>query len=338
MININILTYLDHNLFSQQLDLNRFSKEYCFFENSTLDIEWDMVVVFEDIKTLKKIKCREGGLVFIAAEPPMGTVYSNIFLKQFDFIFTAHPKIKKLKNINRKQYFNDWHFGLDATSKNHKYGFDEISNMKLPNKTKNISIITSSLAVLPIHLKRLDFIAKIKQTFGDDIDYFGRGFNFINDKADAILPYRFHICIENTNNDDLWTEKLSDPFIGFSIPIYFGCSNMEKYFPKDSYFHLDINDLDGAVLLLKKILSDPIKSYNEKIDKLIVARNLVINDYNIYPMLSNLYQSKKSKLGGIQTVNIKPNSDSKEFLIRNYKLRLERFLFKKYYSIKNKFK
>lgn len=335
MVYINILTYLNHNLFDQQLDKNRFSDNYCFYENSTLDIEWDVVVVFEAITVPMNIKCKRGGLVFIGGEPPMGSVYSTSFLKQFDTIFTAHPQIKNFKNIIRQQYFNDWHFGFNYSNKEHNYTFEEIVRMQNPNKTKNISIITSSLAVLPFHLKRLDFIDKIKQTFGNEIDYYGRGFNFVNDKADAILPYRFHICVENTSINDLWTEKFADPLLGFSVPIYIGCANMEEYFPKDSFYYLNINDIDGAVNILNKILEDPVKCYNEKLDKLIQARNLLINDYNIYPTLVNFYLSQEHNFGNVITSTIKPNFDSVEFTIRNYKLRLFRFIYKKYATLKN---
>lgn len=338
MVHINVITYLNHSLFDQQLDKNRFSKEYSFYENSTLDIEWDMVIVFEAIIAPKTIKCKKGGLVFIGGEPPMVSVYTTSFLNQFDIIFTAHPKIKNFKNIIRQQYFNDWHFGFDYSNKKHKHTFEEIVEMKIPNKTKNISIITSSLAVIPFHLKRLDFITKIKQTFGNEIDYYGRGFNFVNDKADAILPYRFHICIENTSINDLWTEKFADPLLGYSIPIYIGCANMDEYFPKDSFYYLNINDIDGAVTLLNKILAEPVKCYNEKLGELLQARNLLVNNYNIYPTLVNLYLSQESNFGNVETYTIKPNFDSFEFVIKNYKLRLERFIHKKYSNLKNTLK
>ena len=51
----------------------------------------------------------------------------------------------------------------------------------------------------------------LKQHFGDAIDFYGRGHNFIPFKDDALMPYRFHICIENCQVNDLWTEKLADP-------------------------------------------------------------------------------------------------------------------------------
>lgn len=337
MININILTYLDYNLFDQQLDLNSFSN-FCFFENSDLDIEWDMLVVFEDLKFPKKIKCRKGGLVFIAAEPSMSSVYSNIFLKQFDTLFIAHPNHKNKNNLIHKQFYNDWHFGFDFKSKSYKYTFDEIQNLSIPNKTKNISVITSSQAKLPLHLKRLDFIQKIKKVFGDEIDYYGHGFNPIDDKADALLPYRFHICIENECTYDLWTEKFSDPLIAFSVPIYIGCINMENYFPKDSFFQLDINNIDESVALLSEILSNPSKHYNDKLEQLLYSRSLLIEKYNIYPTLVDLFCTKKLSLGDVLISEINPNQSYYQHTLLNYKLRLKRFLFKRFFIFKNFFK
>lgn len=338
MVFINILTYLNHKLFEQQFDELKFSKNYSFYENSTLDIEWDLVVVFEAINKPINIRHKKGGLIFIAGEPPMGSVYTRKFLNQFDFIYSVHKKNRNFKNIIRKQFFNDWHFGFNHSSLSHKYSFEEIKTLKKSIKTKNISIITSSLAVFPIHIKRLDFISKLKETFGDEIDYFGRGFNFIDDKADAILPFRFHICIENNFTNDLWTEKFADPLLGYSIPIYIGCPNINKYFPDDSFYSLDISDFKASVLLIKEILSDPEKFYNQKIDNLLVARSLLINEHNIYPTLIKLYENHESNFGEIISTEINPNFNSIDYKLRNLKLRLIRFIYRKYSMLLKIFK
>lgn len=337
MININILTYLDYNLFDQQFDKTRFSGEYCFYENSSLDIEWDMVVIFEDIKEIKTIRCKKGGLVFISAEPPMSSVYSYRFLNQFDIICSKHSRIKYLKKTWLSlQYVYDWHLGKDPIAKSYKYSFEEIKYMDMPSKTNNISVITSSHAMLPFHHKRLDFLEKIKHVFEDKIDFYGRGFNPIDYKADGILPYRFHICIENASITDYWTEKFADPLLGYSIPIYIGCTNMKKYFPEDSFYTLNINDVSGAITLLNKILADPEKLYNEKIKYLINSRELLIEKYNIYPTLIELYSTNIFNLNSFITTKIKPNFSFFEYAFLNYNLRLKRLLYKIYYNIKKR--
>lgn len=333
MIKINILTYLEHNLFYQQLDLKRFSKHFCFYENSDMDIEWDMVVVFESVKLIKQIKCKKGGLIFIAAEPPMSSVYSDAYLNQFDILFISHPKHKKKKNLIFNQFYNDWHFGLNHKTKTRKYKFDQIKNLKIPKKNKNISVITSSQKKLPMHLKRVKYLEKLQNTFKNKIDFYGRGTNPVNDKADALLPYRFHICIENECTKDLWTEKFSDPLLAYSVPIYIGCTNMTKYFPENSFYQLNINDYEQSTDLLKKILSNPLLYYNKKLPQLLIARDLLINKYNIYPTLVDLYNGDKIKLGAPKLYKLKSMNLYFQNIFLNYKLRLKRKIYKMYFNL-----
>ncbi len=334
MININVLTYLDYNIFDYQLDKKKFAKDFCFYENSSLDIRWDMVVVFEDISRTHNIRCKKGGLIFISAEPPISSVYSNRFLKQFDIIYSVHPGVKRLKKIHFPyQYFYDWHFGKNPKLQTYKFSFDEILKLEIPIKTKNISVITSSQAKFPLHLKRLEFIEELKKTFDGQIDFFGRGSNEIVYKSDGILPYRFHICIENQCLDNYWTEKFADPLIGYSIPIYCGCTNMDTFFNKDSFISLNINDINKSKELIASILEDPINIYNDKMSKLKLARNLLINEYNIFPTLACLYKSNQANLSDFQKIIIKPNHLFPEHSLLNYNLRFKRYFLKKINTI-----
>lgn len=334
MVKVNILTYLGYNLFDQQLDLNRYGGEFSFYENSELDVVWDLIVVFEDISLPKSLKVRKGGLVFIAAEPPMSSVYTSRYLSQFDTLFVAHPRHKSRRNVVYKQFFNDWHFGLDFKTKKYKYSFENIRNLTLPVKSKNISVITSSQAKLPGHLLRLDFLRRIQEVFRDEIDFFGHGSNPVDDKADALLPYRFHICIENEVLCDLWTEKFADPVLAFSVPIYIGCVNMGDYFPRNSFYQLDLGNWDESVALLTKILSDPVKHYNDKLDSLHLSRRLLIEKYNIYPTLVDLFHSKVGSLGNGVETRILPNHSTFAFTFLNNMLRFRRFLFKRVFFFK----
>ena len=51
--------------------------------------------------------------------------------------------------------------------------------------------------------------------------------------GDSKLPLfesMFHICIENISQKNWFTEKLIDPILRKSIPIYIGCPNINNYF------------------------------------------------------------------------------------------------------------
>lgn len=53
---------------------------------------------------------------------------------------------------------------------------------------------------------------------------------FLEDKADALKDYRFHITIENSQTYGYYTEKLVDCFSTYTIPIYWGCLDIAEYF------------------------------------------------------------------------------------------------------------
>lgn len=94
--------------------------------------------------------------------------------------------------------------------------YDDLKGLKTPTKTKLLSVIISDKSFTEGHLKRHDFLQAIKKHFGDQLDIFGRGFNYVNDKWDAIADYKYHVAIENSQYPHYWTEKLADAFLGWS--------------------------------------------------------------------------------------------------------------------------
>jgi len=97
-------------------------------------------------------------------------------------------------------------------------------------KTKLVSAISSAKAFLPGHVTRLEFINSIK----DKVDLFGRGINEIPSKLDGLAEYAFSVAIENVYTDDYYfSEKIVDCFLTGTVPIYYGCPNIHKFFNMD---------------------------------------------------------------------------------------------------------
>ena len=188
-LRINILTPFPFVTFNRQKPVILEDEGFSFFENGSLEESWDMVVVYEGIKDIKKIKCKKGGLVFISGEPPFSQQYSTMFLNQFDHLITSHPKIRHVDNHLSQQAL-PWHFGLNYNAKKFTYNYDDLIKMPLPLKIKCISFITSNKRMMPGHKKRMIFLEALKYEFGDAIDIFGKGINPIDDKASALLPYQ----------------------------------------------------------------------------------------------------------------------------------------------------
>ncbi len=68
----------------------------------------------------------------------------------------------------------------------------------------------------------------------------------VPDKAKFIENYRFNIAFENTETEGYITEKLTDPLLAGTIPIYWGAPDVLRDFNADCFIHArDFKDLDA---------------------------------------------------------------------------------------------
>lgn len=80
----------------------------------------------------------------------------------------------------------------------------------------------------------------------------------VTDKLDFIKNYKFYLAIENMKAPGYVTEKLLEPFVARTVPIYWGCSDWaKKEFGEGGYIDLsDFETLDRAVDYIRKVDSD----------------------------------------------------------------------------------
>lgn len=313
---VNVIHPFAKTLFLQYKDFFDFDGRIEFQENDYSNRMWDLVIIFEGLNKPVTITCRTGNLMFMSGEPEETTSYSSKFIKQFEIAYSIHKVAKTNMQYQAKQHFNDWHFGYNHSSGTFKYTYKELKNLPKPEKTRPISIVCSNLQQLPLHAKRLKLIEEIKKHFSKHVDFYGRGFNFIEDKADALLPYRFHICIENTKQRGLWTEKLADPFLAYTVPIYDGCLDVLDYFSSNSLHLINVNNIEDSLNKIEKILHTSEKQYEDKLESIIESRSKVINEYSMYGEIRNIAKRVENKTPEYRKYTIEPNST---FLSSKYK-------------------
>jgi hypothetical protein len=119
-----------------------------------------------------------------------------------------------------------------------------------------------------------------------EMELFGRGIRPVDDKADALDPFRYHLAIENFYGHHHWTEKLADPFLGACMPIYYGCPNAEDYFPEKSFLRVDIVDVDDAVEIIRKAVRDNL--WEKNINAILESRRRVVEEYAPIAQISRL--------------------------------------------------
>jgi hypothetical protein len=251
--------------------------------------ECDYWFVCENLKRTETTLCPRSNVIFITGEPPEIRRYNPLFLRQFSRVLTSQPVILH-RNVVQTQTGLPWYVGvryrksIRSFGSEHSRSYDVLKSIKAVKKTKMMSVITSDKVAIKGHRKRLEFVQKLEKRFGDQIDVFITSRDDLEDKWDAIAPYKFHIAIENTVCRDYWTEKLADAYLGLSYPIYHGCPNLNAYFPSDSFSAIDINDFEGSAKIIESLLQ--LDVYQERLSSLQVAKDLVLDKYNLFALMA----------------------------------------------------
>jgi hypothetical protein len=245
--------------------------------------EYDWLVVIDDVSRAHRasaevLACADPHTMLVTTEPPTITSYGRKFCRQFAHVLTSQPP-QALPHPNRiySQTGNLWFNGLS---------FDELLHPKLPEKTEIISTVCSTKQQKhTIHNARARFTEWLQERL-PDLTRVGHGHRFVKEKHEVLVPYRFHLAIENYIGPHHWTEKLSDPFLSMSVPIYYGCPNIADYFPEDSYVAIDIKQPEAALERIRTILADP-DAYAKRLEALREAKRRVMYEYNLIAMLSD---------------------------------------------------
>ncbi len=152
-----------------------------------------------------------------------------------------------------------------------------------PIKTKIMSLMVSEKMDQLGHTYRHQLVNKILET-NLPIDIYGRGcrfYSFLGDdrvkgEFSEIEPYEnydFHVCIENIPLNHYFSEKIMNPLLTSTTPVYLGCRNIDSYF-KDSVIVLTGN-INRDMDLLNNICREPEK-YKKAIDVQMVKDRIYL--------------------------------------------------------------
>ena len=238
--------------------------------------ECDYVVMLNNnMKCESIVKCPSKNIWALMQEPYVKGFTDwmveghNYFYK----VYTNHIPFKNSKYIVSHPAV-PWHVNRS---------FDQLSVMDIPNKSKTISWIVGNARDLPGHYQRLSFLKFIQDKSPVDIDLFGRAVRVIDDKWDGLVSYKYSLVIENSCSTDYWTEKLADCFLTWTIPFYYGCTNLEEYFPQESFIRVNINEPDTAMDQIKSAIKN--NEWEKRLPALKKAREQVLNQYQMFPHL-----------------------------------------------------
>jgi len=200
-------------------DISNFTpEEPIFFTNSSL--------IFAD----GNHKMNIGLLLEPPSIEPQNYKLAPNLLDRFDRILTYE---KNLLEINEKFKFFP-HGGC----------WIKPEDRKIYPKNKLISILASEKNFSSGHQLR----HKVISEWVGELEVFGRGYKSIPYKLPALQDFMFSFVIENCKIDYYFTEKLIDCLVTGTIPIYFGCPSIDKFFNTDGFIIFDsIEDLPNIL-------------------------------------------------------------------------------------------
>jgi hypothetical protein len=171
--------------------------------------------------------------------------------------------------------------------------YDELMSMPMPVKDKNIAWIVGDARELPGHLDRWSFLNFLTNDGSSGIDLFGRAVRPIKDKWEGLSTYRYALAIENTSHHDYWTEKLADCFLAWTVPLYYGCTNIERYFPSDALIRIDIRKHGKCLEYIRDVVKNDDRE--RRLPALEEARHLVLTKYQLFPYMAQLIRGLPDK-------------------------------------------
>ncbi|MGB0597259.1 MAG: glycosyltransferase family 10 domain-containing protein [Rubripirellula sp.] len=250
---------------------------------------FDAWVVLDNPPMPVTATCNRENLFFVSWEPPEIRTFHRGFLTQFRWVQTCHPC--KHPGLIESQQSQPWHAGVEvADGFLPNLDYDQLARMSPPEKSELVSVIISNKVTTEAHRQRLEFVRMLKSRLGDKLHVYGRGHNDIADKWVALKDYRYHIVLENASRRNYITEKLTDAFLGYCFPFYFGAPNAHDYFPSESFAAIDVFRIDEAIeTICSLIASDRDVQRRSAIER---ARQVVLGELNLFPMLANLVRDK----------------------------------------------
>jgi hypothetical protein len=133
----------------------------------------------------------------------------------------------------------------------------------------------------------------------------------LGDSKNPLFESQFHICIENSKQKNFFTEKLIDCFITKTVPIYYGCENIEEYF--DTEGMLFIKDFKDTIKVCNDLNEETYQKmlphievnyrkafeYSNLLDNLTKTLNRILNP----PFFSIVIPAYESKGRGVEFLN-----------------------------------
>lgn len=290
-IQVKLLSRLPGELWRHQFPSGepRWGRCRFLFDRGARDYDW--LLVYDDIPpdagqnrntACEALVCPASNTLLVTTEPSSIKTYGIAFTGQFGAVITSQESwaLPHPQRIYTQPALH-WFYGVGSR---HITPFDEIESASHAPKSRAIAMVFSPKRQRhTLHHRRFQFMHRLMELL-PEMEVYGRGARPLDDKAEAVDAYRYHVAVENYIGHHHWTEKLADAFLGLALPFYCGCPNAADYFPQESFIPIDMNDPEAAAHRIRQAIAD--NEYEKRLPALLEARRRVMHEYNLFALVS----------------------------------------------------
>lgn len=178
--------------------------------------------------------------------------------KQFDAVITYDEDI--LKQCDNSFFLE---FG---TAWVHDFDFKTVKKFQVSHLAGFKEITEGHLLRKKVHYKQ-NRITLAKDFYISQHGGVENSFNnkFLGESKNPLFESQYHLCIENSRQKNFFTEKLIDCLITKTIPIYWGCDNIENFFDTNGFFI--VNSFEEIINICNSLTEETYESKKEYIEK-----------------------------------------------------------------------
>ena len=242
--------------------------------------DYDWFVVYDDLPrsrgerfpvSREPLACPARNTILMTYEPSSVKFYGDDYTNQFAHVLTSHePDVLSHAGRHDAPPVGKWIYGSVA---------DALRHSSPPEKDAQVCIFLSTKRMShTLHGKRFAFQRALTRLL-PELDVYGRGIRQVEKKAECLDRYRYTVAMENHVGPHHWTEKLSDSFLGYCLPFYFGCPDAATYFPEDSFIPIDMDDPQAAADTIREAVAGD--EYRRRLPAINEARRRVLEEYNL---------------------------------------------------------
>lgn len=232
--------------------------------------DYDWLVVFDELPVDDiELRCPRERTMLVTWEPVSIKGYSRGYTRQFGHLLTNRPPEAERHphyHLGRGYFLS---FVPDAPT--------EIGKVA-QEKTKTVSAVCSNKQMRhTAHNARFELMRELDRAI-PGFDWYGRGVRFLEKKSDALIPYRYHVAVENHIAVHHWTEKVSDAFLCECLPFYAGDPELGQVLPPESFIPIPIDAPEEAADIIRSAIAND--EYAKRLDAILEAKRRICAEYN----------------------------------------------------------